>query len=160
MARKLREKGWDNDQHVVSKISRGAMFLNSILIKQLFLIILKESKNKFKYRLKHFCIMDNHIHLLLRPVGNTDISRLMQWVKSNFAIRYNKEVEGFGPVWNGRFKNKIIYDRNQFFDTFDYISNNPVLAGIVSKPEDYEYSGISWSKYNKFRLIDCQEFHL
>ena len=59
------------------------------------------------------------------------------------AQQYNRTFELKGHVWYDRFKSKLIISFKQFLNTFIYISNNPVSAGIVSSAVEFRYSGIN-----------------
>jgi hypothetical protein len=77
----------------------------------------------------------------------------MQWIKSVFAIYYNSLNDLTGHVWGERFKSKIIDDIRQMIATFKYIIDNPVKAGVVDNPRDYEYNGINFFKNNKNNIL-------
>ncbi|OQY33559.1 MAG: hypothetical protein B6241_07705 [Spirochaetaceae bacterium 4572_59] len=140
--------------HVVAKTNRGEFILNSDEMKEMFLGILKSAKRKFNFKLIHFCIMGNHVHLMLQPAPGTSLSKLMQWILSVFAIRFNKIYGLIGHVWYDRFKSKIIRSFYQYINTFQYISDNPVKAGVCKNAGDYIYSGLSEIKKNRYSLLD------
>ncbi len=127
--------------HVVARANRGEFILNSPGCKEMFIDVLKRAKEKYPFKLKHYCIMSNHIHLMIEPVSNTKLSKLMQWVLSVFAVKINKLFGNKGHVWYDRFKSKIIDGYRQYVRTFNYISNNPVKAEMCKKPLDYRFSG-------------------
>ena len=97
--------------------------------------------------------MDNHIHLIIKPERGYDLSKIMQWILSVFAIRFNKFYKLHGHVWYDRFRSKIIKTFRYYLQVFDYISNNPVKAGIVEKAEDYKYSGLRFLRDKILDLI-------
>jgi putative transposase len=101
--------------------------------------------------------MSNHIHLLLEPTAGTNLSKLMQWILGVFAIRFNKLFGLIGHVWYDRFKSKIISSFHQMVRTFEYISENPVKAGLCEKSSYYIYSGLYELKRGRFRLLDPPE---
>ena len=121
--------------HVIAKINRGEMILEENQIKSLFLEVVKNAKKKYKFKISNYCLMDNHVHILLKPLKKENLSKIMQWILSVFAIRYNKMFKLKGHVWYDRFKSKIIDKVNHFIDAFRYITNNPVKAELVSKPK-------------------------
>ena len=144
--------------HVVAKTNRGEFILNSDEMKEMFLCILEDAKKKYDFKLKHFCIMDNHVHLLIEPASETNLSKLMQWILSVFAIRFNKLFSQIGHVWYDRFKSKIIRSFRQMVQTFQYISDNPVKAGICANGQDYVYSGLyELKKSMRKRLLEPPE---
>ena len=140
--------------HVVAKTNRGEFILHSDEMKELFLSILKAAKKKFSFKLKHFCIMSNHIHMLLEPAPETSLSKLMQWILSVFAIRFNRIFGQIGHVWYDRFKSNVIISFHHLVNTFQYISENPVKAGICKNAGDYHYSGLYELKRKCLRLLD------
>lgn len=122
------------------------MILEDEQIKLLFLDILQRAKEKYHFIFRNFCIMGNHIHLEITPQNEISISKIMQWILSVFAKNYNQLFEYKGHVWYDRFKSKIIETAQQLINTFLYIANNPVRAGLVEHPLDFVYSGISFLK--------------
>jgi putative transposase len=71
--------------HVASEINRYERELQSPWIKTTFLTFIKKAKEKYPFQLLNFCIMDNHIHLLIKPAPGQSLSKIMQWIKGNFA---------------------------------------------------------------------------
>ena len=74
--------------HVTAKINRGEHIFESDEIKSLFMDIVKRAKKKYKFSIKNFVIMGNHIHFLVEP--KDCLSKVMQWILSVFAVYYNK----------------------------------------------------------------------
>lgn len=142
--RKPRETREGASYHVISRTNRKEMILNSDLIKELFLRVIRRAKKKFNFSVKNFCIMGNHYHLIIKPHENESISKIMQWILGTFAMCFNKMLNLTGHVWNDRFMSKIIYSYFQYLKTFIYIANNPVDAGLVQSPVDFRFSGISF----------------
>jgi putative transposase len=145
--------------HISAKINRGEFIFNEKEIKDLFLEIIKRSKKKYKFLLIHFVIMSNHLHLIVHPQYNENLSRIMQWILSVFAIHYNKKYKITGHVFQDRFWSRVIEDIKDLFKTFEYISENPVRAGIVTKAEEYIYSGYYHILKGIFDIIDKPEFN-
>ena len=144
--------------HVSAKINRGEHIFEPNDIKNLFLDAVKRSKKKYKFSLKNFVVMDNHIHFIIEPLKNENLSRIMQWILSVFATHYNKIHKISGHVWQNRFWSKIIDDIRQLFDTFKYISENPVKAEMVEKAEDYKYCGLYYILKGIYDIVDRPDF--
>lgn len=98
--------------------------------------------------------MSNHIHFIIRPGRDENLSRIMQWILSVFAVAYNRELGYVGHVWRDRFKSRVIETRQQLVSTFNYIARNPVNAGMVSAPVDYEHSGIRHIVEGNYSVVD------
>ena len=143
--------------HVVAKTNRGEFIFESNETKEMFIQVMKEAKRTYNFKIKHYCIMNNHIHLLLEPTGNTNLSGLMQWILGVFARRFNKMIGSFGHVWYDRFKSNIVRTFQQFTNTFEYISNNPVKAGICSSAKNYAYGGLYELSKRRFSIMEPLE---
>ena len=152
--RKPRQKEDGGCYHITARTNRGEFIMQSRELKEEFLLILERAKGKFGFKLKHFCIMSNHIHLLIQPRKNTDISRIMQWILSVFAIKFNKIFGYKGHVWYDRFKSKIIYSLVQLIKVFEYISLNPVKAHLSKTVFDYSFSAVQHIRQNRRDLVD------
>jgi putative transposase len=146
--------------HVTARANRSEFILNSSEIKNLFLEIIKRSKKKYTYALTTFCIMGNHVHLMIQPLKNESLSRIMQWILSTFAINYNIRFNIIGHVWYDRFHSTVMNSLQHYLKTFEYITDNPVKAGIVKNGRDYEYGGIWYLKKGIYELLEPPEMVL
>ncbi len=155
--RKPRELNNGAIYHIVARANRGEFILHNPGSKELFIDVLKRAKEKYSFQLKHFCIMSNHVHLLIKPAKNTNLSKIMQWILSVFASKINKFLGLKGHVWYDRFKSKIIKDYTQYVNTFRYISNNPVKAKMCDNSQDYKYSGLKYIFNKIYDLIDSPD---
>jgi len=108
--------------------------------KRIYLMIQK-AKEKYNFKLHNFCIMPNHIHLLLTPATGTSLSRIMQWIKTHSAKVINYANRTCDHLWGDRFFSRPIKDDKDYIDVFNYIDQNPVKAGYVENPKDWVYSG-------------------
>lgn len=121
-----------------------------------YLIFLKKEIKKVDVKIKAFCVMDNHIHLLINTDNIENASKLMQKVNSQFARYYNYMKNGrVGYVFRGRFLSEPIKDKKYFIQCIKYIHLNPVKAGIVKKCEEYKFS--SYKYYQKKKNNDTIE---
>ncbi|MDR1399650.1 MAG: transposase [Treponema sp.] len=135
--------------HVTSKIDHDAMALHEAEFKQMFLDFVEKAKKKFHFELWNFTIMDNHIHFLIKPGKGVSLSQIMQWIKGNFAKKWNKMHHIHGHLWGERFFSRIIRDERQFKQVSEYIDNNPVKAHLVADAKDWEFGGL----FHKLRRI-------
>jgi len=86
-----------------------------------------------------YCLMTNHVHLLLRE-DDGDISVFMKRLGVSYAYWYNWKYERIGHVFQDRFKSECVEDDAYLLTVIRYIHQNPVKAFITNKPEEYEWS--------------------
>jgi len=101
---------------------------------------LKKYKLKFKMEIYAYCIMGNHMHLLLNPSKSDILKKFMHGINMSYAKHFNYKYKKCGHVWHDRFKSYIITKDSYIFNCVNYIEYNPIRAKIVDKPEDYEWS--------------------
>jgi len=143
--------------HVSTRVNRGEMIFNSRVMKQLFLRVLQEAKAKYSFRLENFCIMGNHFHLLIRPANKANLSRIMQWVNSVFALRFNRMLGFTGHVWGERFFSVVLFSLADFLRTFIYIDNNPAAAGLQAGSANYEFAGRAHEHEGWHTIVDVPD---
>jgi putative transposase len=102
--------------HVTAGANRKEFILNSPEMKRLFLKVIKRAKSKYAFKVTNFCIMGNHIHLLIKPLGKENLSRIMQWILATFAINFNIRFNISGHVWYDRFHSKVIESFRQYIE--------------------------------------------
>ena len=109
---------------------------------QAFLRAIADLKKRKRFELYGYCLMDNHIHLLLRPVESS-ISRIMQSLLVSHTQRYHHFHQSGGHVWEGRFKSPVVQDDDHLLAVLRYIEANPVRAGVVKRAGQYRWSSFA-----------------
>lgn len=140
--------------HVVARANRGEFIFAEARVKEMFLAILRRARQKYSFLLENFCIMNNHVHLLIRPGPDVSLSKLMQWILSVFAQTFNREFGHKGHVWYDRFRSKVVRNLRQFAATFRYIAKNPQKAGLVADETAYEFSGVHALLRGRYSVVD------
>lgn len=110
---------------------------------------LKEWKKELGCKVYAYCLMTNHVHLIIDPGDNPENLALLMKRVSGRQTRYVNKIEGRrGTLWEGRYKSSPV-DRDEYLlACCRYVELNPVRAGIVDDPEKYK-----WSSYkNKIGL--------
>jgi putative transposase len=95
-----------------------------------------------EYKLYAYCLMGNHLHLLLME-GKDPLGTVMRRICSSYVIWYNKKYNRVGYLFQDRFKSEPIEDATYFLTVLRYIFQNPVKAGIVTKVEDHVWTNYS-----------------
>ena len=147
MAQKRRICLPDVTYHTFSRCHNLDNLMSLDKMKDLLLEVVDMALEKYVFEFNNYAIMDNHFHFMIKTIKNeANISRIMQFIKSQYARRYNKITGRTGAFWNERFGDTIIEmsdDPEAYFMWLkNYIHYNPVRAGIVRDPRNYKYSGI------------------
>lgn len=127
--------------HIVQRgHNRNAVFFEDADY-SFYLDNLIEWKTHYDVGVYAYCLMTNHVHLILVPRNQGDsVSRLMRRLSARQGRRINRFRERIGTVWSGRFKSSVIDTDNYLLACLRYVELNPVRAGIVNQPEDYRWS--------------------
>lgn len=125
--------------HVIGRGNKKAEIFHEPADFETFLNQLLVFKTKYTISVYHYALMPNHVHLLLRP-NETNGSRFMQRLMSNYATFYNDKYSKVGHVWQGRFKNEHVKTDAYLIACGNYIEMNPVRAGLADSPDKWEYT--------------------
>ncbi len=94
-----------------------------------------------RYELVQWCIMPNHVHVLVKTMPDISISDIMHSWRSFTAHEANMVLGRTGQFWMEEYFDRYIRDAEHFDSTVRYIRNNPVKAGLVSEPEQWPWAG-------------------
>jgi putative transposase len=109
---------------------------------QYYLDNLREVKEELAIRVVAYCLMTNHVHLVLVPgTEPSAVSKLMRVIAARQTRHVNKLESRSGTLWEGRFKASLIDTSEYLLACCRYIDLNPVRASMVAAPGDYEWSG-------------------
>jgi putative transposase len=140
--------------HVTSRTNDTARVFANYLGWKIMLLTLEDAKEKYGFRLHNFCIMPTHLHLLITPRGGTNLSRIMQWIKTHSAKRWNCIHGSKDHLWGDRFFARAVRDTREYFHVHNYIDQNPVKAGLVTDPTEWKASGAYFIANDIDTLVD------
>jgi putative transposase len=108
---------------------------------QHYLENLSEWKTRLGCSVYSYCLMTNHIHLIVNPGDNPDnLGMLMKRVAGRQTRRVNRLQHRSGSLWEGRYKSSPIETDRYLLACSRYIELNPVRAGMVASPDQYRWS--------------------
>jgi putative transposase len=139
MPRKPRLEMADGVHHVFARGNgRQTIFLDDT-DRSLYLTLLARVVIWKRWRCLAYCLMDNHIHLLIEtPLPNLGTG--MHWLHSRFAQRFNGRHSRTGHVFENRFGSVLMGSDAQLWTVAAYIARNPVNAGLCARPTDWLWS--------------------
>jgi putative transposase len=87
-----------------------------------------------------YCLLPNHYHLLIHAKSEFVSAKIMQPFGTSYTKAINKQQQRVGALFQGPFQAKLVHKNNYLLHLSRYIHLNPVTAGLVPNPEDWEYS--------------------
>lgn len=126
--------------HIIQRGHNRSACFNSAADYRLYLKILEEQADSHQCAVHAYVLMTNHIHLLVTPEHSDGISMLMRYLNQKYVRYFNRRYERTGSLWEGRFKSCIIETDRYLLACYRYIEMNPVRAGMVNDPADYQWS--------------------
>lgn len=143
LPRTKRNLSYTGIYHIIIRgINRENIFLDNS-DKRKFLKEIKRTKEMYKYEILAYCLMNNHVHLLVKD-DNQKISRIMQSINISYAKYFNLKYERVGHVFQNRFFSKSVETEKYLLTVQRYIHQNPEIANI-QKTERYV-----WSSYKEY----------
>ena len=139
MPRKPRENVENGIYHVYARGNGKQVIFRDDRDRLAYLSLLSEVVDHHELRCLAYCLMDNHIHLVLEtPLANLSFG--MQALHSEYAQNFNERHDRVGHLFQGRYGAVRIKTDAQLWTVLAYIAANPVEAGLVEKPEAWRWS--------------------
>jgi REP-associated tyrosine transposase len=109
-----------------------------------YLFHLGRGLTRFGCELHAYCLMTNHVHLLVTPRDADSCALLMKHLGQLHSQYFNKLYSRTGSLWEGRFRSCLVQSERYLLTCYRYIELNPVRAGLVAHPRGYR-----WSSYGE-----------
>ena len=139
MARPLRIEFPGALYHVTSRGNASQRVFRDDEDRELFLATLAWVVERFGWRCHAYCLMDNHIHLLI-DTPQPNLSRGMRQLNGVYTQRFNRRHGKVGHLFQGRYKAILVEKEGYLLELARYIVLNPVRAKMVKTPERYPWS--------------------
>ena len=153
MPRSARKQSECNIYHVMLRgINRQDIFEEAEDYGKM-LRLLKEYQQVCGYSLYAYCLLSDHMHLLLQP-GDEPLEKIFRRLGAKYVYWFNTKYDRSGPLFQDRYKSEPVNNDGYFLTVIRYIHMNPVKAGQCKQPANYAYS--SFSNYFTNELIDSE----
>ncbi len=143
MPRVARAKSESGFYHVMAKGSGGQILFEEDGDYQAFLAYLSKNCEKFGIVVRAYCLMSNHVHMLLEDHDDC-LGEAMKATFTSYALRFNKRNDHIGHVFQQRFRSQPVEDDGYLLQAVRYIHNNPAKAGVCPT-EEYR-----WSSFHEY----------
>jgi len=127
--------------HVTQRGIRGYKTFFSTLDYLTYLELLKESKRKADISIWAYCLMPNHVHLIVVPKVHDGLAKLLRQTHSRYALKVNSARGWKGHLWQERFYSTVM-DEEHALAALRYVELNPVRAGLCARAEDWRWSSV------------------
>ena len=131
MPRRIRLRSAGCYYHVIVKGNSGQIIFEDSSDYEFFIKTLRKVKGEIPFKLIAYCLMDNHVHLLLRDEEDV-LPEIMKKIEVIYSIYFNSKYERRGHLFYDRYRSIPINSERQLAAVFRYILNNPYKAGIDS----------------------------
>lgn len=142
MPRSARQESESKTYHVMLRgINRQQIFYDDEDYNR-FLQTLERVKHVSGYELLGYCLMPNHVHLLIRE-GKEPLRTIFRRIGASYVYWYNTKYDRTGHLFQDRFRSESVEDDAYLLTALRYIHRNPVKAGLCKGMSDYRYSSYS-----------------
>ncbi len=107
--------------------------------RSLYLRLIRERKNAAEVRVLAYCLMSNHVHLIVVPEREDSLSSLFGYVNGRYAQAVNIRKGRSGHLWQARYFSCAMSEQHLWVG-LRYVEENPCRAGMVARPEEYRWS--------------------
>ena len=122
-----------------------------------FLQVLNDCKEISGYKLMSYCLMENHLHLLMKE-EKEKLVQIFKRIGARYVYWYNSKYNRTGHLFQDRFRSEPVDDDRYFITVLRYIHQNPVKAGMCKNASQYKWS--SYRDYLNTRGITDTDFGL
>ena len=125
--------------HVTHRATDSEVFFRAPADFRSLLDLLGVTVRWARWTLHDYCLMTNHLHLVVQtplPTLPAGMRRLMSTYVEEFNLRYGR----CGALVQGRYKSQLVDTDDYWSNCLQYVANNPVTAGLCTRPEDWPWS--------------------
>ena len=155
MPRKARRVAQSGIYHVMMRGINHQQIFEEDEDYRVFLRILRKCKHISGFKIFAYCLMGNHIHLLIKE-DEEKLELIFKRIGVRFVKWYNQKYQRCGHLFQDRFKSEVVDDERYLITVAGYIHQNPVKAGICKNADEYPYS--SYKEYLKYPSLVDMDF--
>jgi len=126
--------------HVIQRGNNRQDCFYSFRDYRLFLTWLHDYAALSGCRVHAYVLMTNHFHMLLTPSKADSAGLLMKRLGQHYVQYFNRSYKRSGTLWEGRYRSSLVLEDDYLLACYRYIELNPVRAGIVQHPSQYQWS--------------------
>lgn len=144
MPRTTRIKSETGIYHIMMRGNNRQQIFEDDEDREKFLETIQRYKGKCKYEIYSYCLMGNHLHILLK-IGIEPLEQILRRICGSYVYWYNRKYDRIGNLFQGRYKSEVVETDAYLLTAIRYIHQNPIKASLVKRLEDYK-----WSSYTEY----------
>ena len=131
--------------HVCNRGSRKGVLFGGYKDFGAFVRLLERAREERPMRIIAYCLLRTHLHLLLWPAADGDLSRFMHWLETVHAIEWHRKrgTRGTGAVYQSRFVSVGISEDRHYYTALRYVERNALAAKRVKRAQDWPWCSAS-----------------
>jgi REP-associated tyrosine transposase len=130
----------DTSVHVIHRGTNHEQIFVQPADYETFLTILVGAAEHHGVSVHAYALMSTHFHLMVTPRDRVALPQAMKVVGVRYVRYFNRKYDRFGTLWASRYRGILVADDGYGLTCLRYIEQNPVRAGLVSKPDEYRWS--------------------
>lgn len=130
--------------HIITRGNQKQLVFRELQDYEVYLDILAKHKRRYKFKLYCYCLMPNHVHLMIQVKESHILSKIMKGINQSYTLYFNSKHKKVGHLWQDRFLSKVIHRDAYLLDCINYIEINPIRANLVDNITKYP-----WTSYNR-----------
>jgi len=127
-----------------------AQYLRTAAARNLFEDALDRVRTRYKFVVAGYVVMPEHVHLLIREPQKSNVSGIVHALKLSVAMRSTHR-----PFWQARCYDFLVHSEEKRVEKLRYMHRNPVVRGLVSRPEEW-----AWSSFRHYATGEVREVEI
>lgn len=138
--------------HIITRGNQKQLVFREAQDYKEYLHLLSKYKKQYDFKLYCFCLMPNHVHLIMQIEKRELVNKIMRSLNLSYTLYFNSKYKTVGHLWQDRFKSKIIAQDTYLLECIEYIEANPTRTGLSWYVDDYPWSSYSFRLKNSALL--------
>jgi putative transposase len=130
----------DQVHHVIQRGHDGQSAFREAEDYLFFLHCLRDAAKRFQVAIHAYALMPDQVQLLVTPIDETGLARMMQWVGRHYVPYFNHKYQRSGTLWQGRYRASVIEAVQYLMLSSRFIELYPVRAGLAGQATDYPWT--------------------
>jgi putative transposase len=132
--------------HVLNRGNKKAAIFHEPADYSQFLALIYRAQQRIELPILAACLMPNHVHLVVRPSGASDLARWTHWLFTSHVRWHHAKYASTGRLWQGRFKAFVMQEDHHLLTVMRYVERNALRAKLVERAEDWEWGSLAWRR--------------